>query len=122
MRNKEYQRLMKSGTWQRLRLSYLKAHPLCERCEVNGLTVPAEEIHHIIPIANERDYARMRRLAYDTMNLQALCRECHHKVHEEMGSRSKAMWWDRAGNKAKARKEAENFMTRFTSGQLLPGE
>lgn len=115
MRSEEYQRLMKSSTWQRLRLSYLKAHPLCERCEAKGLTVPAEEIHHIIPIANELGYTRMRRLAYDPRNLQALCRDCHHEIHEGMGSRSKTEV------RARAKKEAENFMERY-AGLLLPGE
>lgn len=122
MRNKEYQRLMKSGTWQRIRLSYLKDNPLCERCEARGLTVPAAEIHHIIPIANEKDYARMRRLAYDRNNLQALCTACHHEVHEIMRTKGTAGIRGRAEVKRNADAFVKSFAERFLGAVTDPGE
>ena len=46
----------------------------------DGLPVPAELVHHIVPL--EVDWNK--RLALD--NLQSLCRQCHNKKHPEKGS------------------------------------
>lgn len=104
--NKTYHRLMGSSRWVRLRLEYLAKHPLCERCEAEGKTKLAKEVHHKIPIQHEVSEIRMRALAYDPNNLQSLCEECHHLTHEEMGSTHQ---WNRKKNKERAAKAVETF-------------
>ena len=36
--------------WRHIRDRYIKAHPLCEECRKKGKLIPAEEVHHIIPL------------------------------------------------------------------------
>jgi len=55
--------------WQRLRLAYLQAHPVCVFCGQ-----PAEVADHIVPIA----VAPHRRL--DWTNLRAVCVGCHNAI------------------------------------------
>lgn len=66
--------------WEKLRNAYLQRHPLCERCERRGHVVPAEIIHHRIPITEGG--ARL-----DEANLEALCKTCHEREH--------GRWWRR---------------------------
>jgi len=60
------------GVWDRLRLRYRAAHPLCEQCRARGLVRPMVDVDHIIPFTSVDDPRRL-----DPLNLQALCRECH---------------------------------------------
>lgn len=59
--------------WQRLRLMYLREHPVCvDPFGDHGLTVvAATEVDHIVP---KRDGG-----SDDYKNLQALCKSCHSK-------------------------------------------
>lgn len=70
--NKRYGR-----SWARIRTAFLAAHPLCERCREEGRLTPAVMVHH------------KRRLidggTNDWNNLQALCSECHSRLHAESG-------------------------------------
>lgn len=61
--------------WQRLRLSYLSKHPLCQACEDKGLIVPAVLVHHIKPIKDGGAVLEER-------NLKALCNSCHEEIHK----------------------------------------
>lgn len=70
-------KIRSTARWQRLRLSFLRAHPLCE--DPIGLhgedtPIPATQVHHIVGIneAPER--------AYQWANLAGLCRTCHNKI------------------------------------------
>lgn len=47
-------------------------HPLCEQCERDGKSTPAELVDHIVELIDGGDS-----MAED--NLQALCRKCHAK-------------------------------------------
>jgi 5-methylcytosine-specific restriction protein A len=58
--------------WKRIRDRYIKAHPLCEECNRNGRLTPAQEVHHIIPLAGGG--------THDEGNLMALCKECHSGI------------------------------------------
>ena len=60
--------------WRKVRLAYLRLHPLCEMCEKEGKIVPAGLVHHIKEIKDGG--ARL-----DFSNLMALCDECHEKIH-----------------------------------------
>ena len=42
------QQTIRSGL-KRIRDRHIKAHPLCEECEKEGMLTPAEEVHHIFP-------------------------------------------------------------------------
>ena len=65
--NKRYGR-----AWKKIRAHYIQAHPLCEQCEQEGRLTPAEEVHHILPLANGG--------AHDDDNLMALCKSCHSSI------------------------------------------
>ena len=58
--------------WRRIRARYIQAHPLCEQCEKEGRLTPAEEVHHILPLAVGG--------THDENNLMALCKSCHSRI------------------------------------------
>lgn len=55
--------------WKKRRDVFLREHPLCAHCELEGLVVEATEVDHIIP--------RSRGGGEGDDNLQALC-HMHH--------------------------------------------
>jgi len=55
--------------WHTIRDLYIAAHPLCEQCLSAGRCVPAEEVHHVVPIDQGGTHA--------DSNLRALCKSCH---------------------------------------------
>ena len=65
--NKRYGR-----AWKKLRARFLLLHPLCEQCKCGGRLTPAEEVHHILPLANGG--------TNDVGNLMALCKSCHSSI------------------------------------------
>ena len=65
--NKRYGR-----AWKKLRARFLLQHPLCAQCEAEGLLKPAQEVHHVLPLANGG--------MNDEGNLMALCKSCHSKA------------------------------------------
>jgi 5-methylcytosine-specific restriction protein A len=60
--------------WHRLRNWVLEGEPLCRRCVLEGRTVPAQEVHHIVAIKDNPDL----RLSQD--NLMPVCRSCHRLI------------------------------------------
>ena len=73
--NKRYGR-----AWRRIRRIYIQAHPLCEQCEQEGRITPAEEVHHILPLASGG--------TNDEGNLMALCKSCHSRITIGSSNRS----------------------------------
>ena len=65
--------------WKRIRDSYVKTHPFCERCFEQGILVPVDEVHHKVPISQGG--------THDRSNLMSLCKSCHNKIHHEIGDR-----------------------------------
>ena len=65
--NKRYGR-----AWKKLRARFLLLHPLCEQCKSEGRLTAAEEVHHILPLANGG--------TNDEGNLMALCKSCHSSI------------------------------------------
>ncbi|MDR0531073.1 MAG: HNH endonuclease [Oscillospiraceae bacterium] len=59
--------------WHTIRDLYISKHPLCEQCLLDGKLVPADEVHHILPLDQGGDHAGG--------NLQALCDSCHSAHH-----------------------------------------
>ncbi len=62
--NKRY-----GSEWRKIRNRYVKLHPLCEECLKYGRLVPAEEVHHILPLADggSNDFCN-------------LCKSCHSAI------------------------------------------
>lgn len=86
-RDRNYQRLLNSKRWRELRADYLKAHPLCERCNREGFVRAAVDVHHRVPVETaSKSVQAMERLCFDPHNLEALCVPCHVRTHKEAGS------------------------------------
>ena len=66
-------------TWRKVRERFLSAHPLCEECRKRGMTTPAQEVHHILPLG--------RGGANHESNLMALCKRCHSAISAKDGDR-----------------------------------
>jgi 5-methylcytosine-specific restriction protein A len=65
-------RFYDSALWAQVRARQLRDHPLCCRCETNGLTVAATEVDHRIPIRAGGDRT-------DPANLNSMCTPCHSR-------------------------------------------
>lgn len=80
-RSVQYNKLIQTEKWHKIRNAYIKQQPLCERCRQNLAT----EVHHIKPLEDYTDRPEvMEQLAYDVNNLQALCHKCHFLTHWEL--------------------------------------
>ena len=66
-----------SAAWQRARLGWLAAHPLCVRCEAAGVVEAATVVDHIVPHRGDKT------LFWDRDNWQSLC-DRHHNVKTAM--------------------------------------
>jgi len=66
--NKRY-----GSAWRRIRARYVKAHPICERCEQEGRLTPASEVHHLRELSDGG--------THDFSNLQSLCKGHHSSLH-----------------------------------------
>lgn len=77
----ERRKIYSSERWRRLRAWKFACNPLCEDCEEQGKTTPAEDIHHIISFMSVTDPSERLFLAYDFDNLRSLCKKCHQKHH-----------------------------------------
>ena len=78
---------LRSRQWQRIRLSFLTHHPLCEHCTLLGLTTPATTVDHIERLVDKDHF---KRTSWE--GLQALCAEHHsHKSNWERGSRRRPL-------------------------------
>lgn len=65
--------------WQKVRARFLAANPLCAECLARGITTPASEVHHILPLS--------RGGTHDEDNLMALCKPCHSAISARDGDR-----------------------------------
>lgn len=68
-----------NGVWPAVRRRYITAHPLCEMCLREGRTTAAQEVHHIVPLAEGG--------THDEDNLMALCKSCHSRITALEGGR-----------------------------------
>lgn len=79
--NTNYKKLIQSPRWSKVRCYYLSQHPRCEIC--GGL---ATEVHHIEPLDNFRnDLQMMEKMCFSESNLKSVCKDCHIKLHKELG-------------------------------------
>ena len=72
--------------WQKARLAYLQANPLCAYCAKVGRVTAANVADHIIPHQGNQE------LFWSVDNLQPLCSPCHNgtKAEEEGRHAAKA--------------------------------
>lgn len=88
--SKLYVKLMNSREWKELRVRKIQANPLCERCmALHQWVVPAQCVHHVVPVESGRTDAECRELAFRFNNLQSLCFNCHHEIHKADGYHKK---------------------------------
>lgn len=73
-----------SKYWKELRNRYIRQHPLCKMCAMEGRSVPAEHVHHVVPFMQGKTKKERWSLLLNYNNLMSLCRECHQKIHREM--------------------------------------
>ena len=59
--------------WRIIRELYISKHPLCEQCLLTDRLVPADVVHHILPVDRGGSHA--------DDNLMSLCASCHAKAH-----------------------------------------
>ena len=117
-RSKTYQRLLNSKEWRTLRADYLRAHPLCEMClrKKPQKYVAAVDCHHIIPVESGKTLDEMKRLCFNgTSNLQALCIDCHIKVHQAQGSHTKE------AHKQRESDRLQQWISKIRGGKPLDG-
>lgn len=99
MKGATYRRDISSRRWMKLRWQQLSDHPLCERCERNGLVVSACEVHHIKPVESVPSEVEQRQLMFSLDNLMSVCHACHVALHRELESRTKAVIVEREKEK-----------------------
>ena len=82
--------------WKNTRDAYKKSvGGLCEICWANGIPKAGELVHHKIPLTPENINDTNITLNWD--NLQCVCRECHHKLHEHRPQRKRRYQLDELG-------------------------
>jgi len=59
-----------SSAWKRAREEIIQAYPLCLICFLEGVTEPAQEVDHIIPLDDNSDREQLT----DPRNLAPLCK------------------------------------------------
>ena len=76
-----------NGVWPAIRRKHITAYPLCEICRREGRITAAQEVHHIIPLADGG--------THDESNLMSLCKPCHSRITAKEGGR----WTPGGGSK-----------------------
>ena len=87
----EHMRMLNDKRWKETKaIVWQRAQGLCEWCKRDGYVAPGVDCHHIIPFESAKTQAEMERLCYDPNNCVLLCIPCHVRVHQELGSKTKA--------------------------------
>lgn len=81
--NEIHKYVYNTSYWKKLRLEYLRLHPLCEECQSKGKVSAAVDVHHIMPISTGKNINEKQQLGYDWNNLMALCDNCHKLKHQQ---------------------------------------
>lgn len=98
-KDRDYQKLINTTKWLRLRRDILTKQSICQRCQAEGRLTAATEVHHVRPVEEAVTLAEKRQRMYDPTNLRALCHDCHVRTHTEAG---------RSGREATKKRNAEH--------------
>lgn len=59
---------------------------LCQECLKDGVITPCNQVHHIVsPFQVGISQADFDYYAWDMANLEAICQDCHAKIHAHEG-------------------------------------
>ena len=73
-----------SRQWKDMRDFIMKRdYGLCQRCRRMGRARTADAVHHITPLTP--DNINDPSVTLNPDNLEAVCKECHERIHEEIG-------------------------------------
>ena len=106
-KDRDYNKLIHTTRWLRLRKEVLTRHPLCQRCQDEGRVTAATEVHHIRPVEDAHNYREKIQRMYDPNNLRTLCHGCHVATHTELGRSGKA------ATKKKNEEQVRQIVVRF---------
>lgn len=81
--NNDLQKLYNTRMWKKLRLYYLKNHPLCEECLKIDMIIPAREVHHKKEISSGKNIDEMLEILLDEKILESVCIFHHHQIHNK---------------------------------------
>jgi predicted HNH restriction endonuclease len=94
----EHSRMFNDPRWADLkRLVWHRDGGRCQMCKREGIEAGIQDgyirsgfaCHHIVPFESAKTTAEMERLFFDANNIMLVCRECHAKIHRELGSHKK---------------------------------
>ena len=105
----EYNKMIQSVQWRKLRHDKLMANPWCERClAYDGRHTAATQVHHIKPVENAVTYSEKTLLMFSFANLMSVCPDCHDIIHMELGSKNKKQMAEK-----KRKDELDAFKKKF---------
>lgn len=102
-----------SKEWRELRAEKLRANPICEMCDEQGIVTAAHCVHHRHPIEDSHSMQEMKHWAFMWENLQSLCDSCHASIHKQQGKGSKALSSERAQQRQD--RWADNLLSKFVN-------
>ena len=108
---KDKAEIYNSREWREFRILKLRANPLCEVCEQEGIVTSAHSVHHRHPIEDSTSKAEMRKWAFMWENLVSVCDACHAKIHKDQGKGTKALAKQRSEQRHERWKY--NLMSKF---------
>ena len=118
---KDKQDIYNSREWKELRIAKLRANPICEVCEEQGIVTAAHSVHHRHPIEDSHSMQEMKHWAFMWENLQSLCDSCHARIHKEMGKGTTQLIRERT--RQRQDRWSDNLIQRFTvthQGEHVP--
>ncbi|EGT0677694.1 MULTISPECIES: HNH endonuclease [Citrobacter] len=91
--------------WDRERLIFLRAHPLCVMCHEQGIVTAATVVDHIIPhklkealrSGDGQAIAKAQKLFWSRKNWQGLCKQHHDSTKQRMEKRGAVIGCDENG-------------------------
>lgn len=91
--------------WDRERLIFIRAHPLCVMCHEQGRVTAATVVDHIIPhklkealrSGDNQAIAKAQKLFWSRKNWQGLCKQHHDSTKQRMEKRGAVIGCDENG-------------------------
>ena len=75
-------RFYNSKAYRNVRAIHISKHPICQVCELKGLTVAGSQVHHWYSPFQTTDEKEKYRLGLMPENLVTLCSHCHSSLHQ----------------------------------------